>query len=77
MSNGDDWQEEEMSQNISCLFCAIVPILMFVALFLVFHYHLTWYFGLLVFFSPLVVGLLILFFYNRKAFWGVIDAASE
>ena len=77
MANGDDWREDEQSQNISCLFCAIVPILMIVTLFLVPALHLTWYIGVLVFLSPLLLGLLILFFYDRKAFWGVLDSAAN
>ncbi|MFW9920662.1 MAG: hypothetical protein ACFFED_13745 [Candidatus Thorarchaeota archaeon] len=77
MNESDDWTEEELGQNISCVFCAVVPILMFVSLYLIVFFHLSWYEGVILFLSPLLFGLLVLYFYNRKAFWSVLDSVTR
>lgn len=77
MNTNGDIGSEERSENISCLFCAIVPILMFVVLFLLPVLHLTWYEGVIFFLSPLLLGLLLLYIYERKAFWNVMESAVD
>ncbi|MFW9965496.1 MAG: hypothetical protein ACFFCX_18135 [Candidatus Sifarchaeia archaeon] len=77
MSNSEDWREDEQSQNISCLFCTVVPILMFAALFLGLTLNLIWYLTVFLFFSPLLFGFPLLFYYNRKAFWKVFDSVTD